>query len=98
MSTPVILAIIGGAIFLVLLIITIKDLTQKNQTLKRNFPLVGRGRYIAEKFGPPIRQYFISNNREELPFNRGQRSWIYASAKGENNYQGFGTDKDLFAP
>jgi glutamate synthase domain-containing protein 2 len=98
MSTAVIFAIIGGAIFLVLLFIAIKDLSQKNQTLKRNFPLVGRGRYIAEKFGPPIRQYFISNNREELPFNRGQRSWIYASAKGENNYQGFGTDKDLFAP
>lgn len=98
MTTPIILTIIGGIIFLFLLIITIKDLTNKKNTLKRNFPLVGRGRYIAEKFGPPVRQYFISNNREELPFNRGQRSWIYASSKGENNYQGFGTDKDLFAP
>jgi len=90
--------IILGVVVLALIFIGVRDLTQKKQTLKRNFPIVGRGRYIAEKFGPPIRQYFISNNREELPFNRGQRSWIYASAKGENNYQGFGTDKDLFAP
>jgi glutamate synthase domain-containing protein 2 len=98
MSTPIILVIIFGSILLFLSFIIVKDLSQKKHTLKRNFPLVGRGRYIAEKFGPPIRQYFISNNREELPFNRGQRSWIYASAKGVNNYQGFGTDKDLFAP
>jgi glutamate synthase domain-containing protein 2 len=98
MTSQIIWAIIGGIVFLTLIVITIMDLTNKRHTLKRNFPLVGRGRYIAEKFGPPIRQYFISNNREELPFNRGQRSWIYASSKGENNYQGFGTDKDLFAP
>ena len=89
---------IFGPIFLILLGITLYDISQKKHTIKRNFPLVGRGRYIAEKFGPPIRQYFISNNREELPFNRGQRAWIYASSKGQNNYQGFGTDKDLFAP
>jgi glutamate synthase domain-containing protein 2 len=90
--------IIFGSIFLILLFIVIKDLSQKTHTLKRNFPLVGRGRYLAEMMGPPIRQYFISNNREELPFNRGQRSWIYASSKGENNYQGFGTDKDIYSP
>lgn len=93
-----IILIIVGSIFLIFGFIALKDVSQKRHTLKRNFPLVGRGRYIAEKFGPPIRQYFISNNREELPFNRGQRSWIYASSKGENNYQGFGTDKDIFAP
>ena len=85
------------AILIFLVIIIILDLSQKKHTLKRNFPLLGRFRYIAESLGPPIRQYFIANNREELPFNRSQRSWIYASSKGDNNYEGFGTDKDIFA-
>lgn len=81
----------------IIVIIGILDLSQKKHTLKRNFPVFGRFRYIAEALGPPIRQYFIANNREELPFNRSQRSWIYASSKGENNYEGFGTDKDIYA-
>jgi glutamate synthase domain-containing protein 2 len=89
--------IVLAIIAVIILIIAIMDLTQKKHTLKRNFPVLGRLRYFAETLGPPIRQYFISNNREELPFNRSQRSWIYASSKGENNYEGFGTDKDIFA-
>jgi glutamate synthase domain-containing protein 2 len=44
-----------------------------------------------------MRQYFVANNREELPFNRIERGWIYASAKNENNYEGFGTDRDIYA-
>ncbi len=40
----------------------------------------------------------MANNREELPFNRSQRSWVYASSKRQNNYQGFGTDQDQYAP
>lgn len=86
-----------AVIVCIIVIIGILDLSQKKHTLKRNFPVFGRFRYIAEALGPPIRQYFIANNREELPFNRSQRSWIYASSKGENNYEGFGTDKDIYA-
>ncbi len=29
------------------------------------------------------------------PFSRDQRRWVYASAKRENNYFGFGTDNDV---
>ena len=70
---------------------------QKKHTISHNFPVVGHIRYLFEKFGPEIRQYFVANNREELPFNRIERSWIYASAKKENNYEGFGTDRDIYA-
>ncbi|CAG0910011.1 unnamed protein product, partial [Cyprideis torosa] len=62
-----------------------------------NFPVVGHLRYWLESIGPEMRQYFVANNREELPFNRIERSWIYASAKKENNYEGFGSDQDLYA-
>lgn len=71
---------------------------QKSHTILHNFPIVGRFRYWLESVGPGVRQYFIANNREELPFNRSQRSWIYASSKEENNYQGFGSDQDHNSP
>lgn len=66
----------------------------KKHTILRNFPVVGHLRYFLEEIGPELRQYIVANNREELPFNRSQRSWIYASAKKENNYEGFGSDQD----
>lgn len=70
---------------------------QRAHTIKHNFPLVGHLRYWLESIGPEMRQYFVANNREELPFNRIERGWIYASAKKENNYEGFGTDRDIYA-
>ncbi len=82
----------------ILLVMFIQDINNKAQTIKHNFPVIGRLRYLLESIGPELRQYIVANNREELPFNRSQRSWVYASAKKENNYEGFGTDKDLFAP
>ncbi len=70
---------------------------QRSHTIKHNFPIVGHLRYWLESIGPEMRQYFVANNREELPFNRIERGWIYASAKKENNYEGFGTDRDIYA-
>lgn len=85
-------------IFLFLILVAIWDVfIQKRHTIKHNFPIVGHLRYWLESIGPEMRQYFVSNNREELPFNRIERGWIYASAKKENNYEGFGTDRDITA-
>ncbi len=82
-----------------LLSVAIHDIfIQKKHTIKHNFPIVGHFRYMLERIGPELRQYIVANNREELPFNRSQRSWIYASSKRENNYQSFGTDQDIYAP
>ncbi|NNM22723.1 MAG: FMN-binding glutamate synthase family protein, partial [Flavobacteriaceae bacterium] len=84
-------------ILIVLAIIALRDVLQKKHTISHNFPIIGHVRYIFESIGPEMRQYFVANNREELPFNRIERSWIYASAKKENNYEGFGTDRDIYA-
>jgi len=85
-------------IIIVLIILAIRDIFfQKQHTISHNFPVVGHIRYLFESLGPEIRQYFVANNREELPFNRIERGWIYASAKHENNYEGFGTDRDIYA-
>lgn len=84
-------------ILVVLAIIAIRDIfIQKKHTISHNFPIIGHLRYLFENIGPEIRQYFVANNREELPFNRIERGWIYASAKKENNYEGFGTDRDIY--
>lgn len=70
----------------------------KRHTVTHNFPIVGHLRYMLEKIGPELRQYIVASNREELPFNRIERGWIYASAKNQNNYEGFGTDRDILKP
>ncbi|WP_299229064.1 FMN-binding glutamate synthase family protein [uncultured Psychroserpens sp.] len=85
-------------VIIILLLIAIRDVFfQKKHTISHNFPVIGHIRYIFESIGPEMRQYFIANNREELPFNRIERGWIYASSKNENNYEGFGTDRDIYA-
>ncbi|WCO02935.1 FMN-binding glutamate synthase family protein [Psychroserpens ponticola] len=85
-------------IIIVLAVIALRDIfVQRKHTISHNFPIIGHIRYLLESIGPEMRQYFVANNREELPFNRIERSWIYASAKQENNYEGFGTDRDIYA-
>ncbi len=86
-----------GWIIIGLTLIAIRDIFfQKRHTISHNFPIVGHLRYLLESIGPEMRQYFVANNREELPFNRIERGWIYASAKKENNYEGFGTDRNIY--
>ena len=71
------------------------DLVQRRHAILRNFPVVGHARFWLEAIGPELRQYIVAGNDEERPFSRDQRRWVYASAKLENNYFGFGTDNDL---
>ncbi|MCA0179658.1 MAG: FMN-binding glutamate synthase family protein [Actinobacteria bacterium] len=91
MKPKVVLSAAGAA----LAGVAIRDLTQKKHSLQRNFPVVAHARYALERIGPELRQYIVTSNDEERPFSRDQRSWIYASAKLQNNYTGFGTDNDI---
>lgn len=94
MVTLIFIGIIGLLVgFLVL--VAIYDLVQSKHTILRNFPVVGHLRYILEGIGPELRQYIVTNNNQERPFNRDERSWVYASSKKENNYYGFGTDNAI---
>lgn len=86
-------------ILIFLAIVAIRDVFfNKYHAISHNFPIVGHIRYMLESIGPELRQYIVANNREELPFNRIERGWIYASAKNQNNYEGFGTDRDIYEP
>lgn len=71
------------------------DLVQRKHAILRSFPIIGHFRYLLEAVGPELRQYIVTDNTEERPFSRDQRRWVCASSKLENNYFGFGSDKDL---
>jgi glutamate synthase (ferredoxin) len=86
----------AAAAALFLMGVALMDVTQKNQAIKHNFPVVGHLRYWLEAIGPELRQYWVANDKEELPFNRAERRWIYASAKGQNNNFGFGTTETIY--
>ncbi len=86
------------AVAVLLLVTTIKDLTQKKRAILRNFPVIGHLRYLLESFGPELRQYIVSDNDEERPFNRNDRRWVYATAKKQNPYFGFGSDNRTEVP
>jgi glutamate synthase domain-containing protein 2 len=88
--------LIGFAV-LAIVVLFIIDVTQTRSAIRRNYPVVGRFRYFFEHIGEFFRQYFFAMDREELPFNRAQRSWAYRAAKDIDNTVGFGSTRDLRA-
>ncbi len=70
-----------------------QDRNQKQSTIRRNYPLLGRLRYQFEHLGEFFRQYFFAQDREEMPFNRVQRSWVYRAAKNVDSTLAFGSTK-----
>jgi glutamate synthase domain-containing protein 2 len=93
LGTLVAFVIVAGLVFLF-----ISDITQKKHGVLRNYPVVGHLRYFFEELGEYFRQYFFSGDRDEMPFNRATRGWIYRLAKNEGGNIGFGSTYDLHAP
>ncbi len=103
-----VLAVIGlmtyitwKSIFLLLIVLPLigmglYDMFQSKKTIRRNFPLLGRMRYLLESIGPEIRQYFIEKDLEGKPFNRLERSLIYQRSKKQTDSNPFGTQLDLY--
>ena len=84
------------AILVIWIIVTyIIDVTQTQQTIRRNYPVIGRFRYFFEHLGEFFRQYFFAMDREELPFNRAQRSWVYRAAKNVDTTVAFGSTDNI---
>ncbi|MCY4096414.1 MAG: FMN-binding glutamate synthase family protein [Gammaproteobacteria bacterium] len=71
------------------------DRTQTSHAIRRNYPVIGRFRYLFETLGEFFRQYFFAMDREELPFNRAERTWVYRAAKNTDNTTAFGSTRDL---
>ena len=90
------LCIVGGILAFILLV-AVHDVLQSRHAVVHNYPVIGHLRYFMEFIGPELRQYWVADDKEEQPFNRSERSWIYATAKGQNNYFGFGTEEQQYS-
>jgi glutamate synthase domain-containing protein 2 len=85
---PIVLVVVGLGVY---------DLLQKKQSIRRNFPVAGRLRYLFEAFRPELQQYFVESNSSGRPFSREQRSLVYRRAKNVTDTIPFGTEKDVYA-
>ena len=92
------LSFLIGLLILVVIYMYIVDVTQTSQTIRRNYPVIGRFRYMFEHLGEFFRQYFFAQDREELPFNRAQRAWVYRAAKDLDSTVAFGSTHPLNQP
>ncbi|NVJ65773.1 MAG: FMN-binding glutamate synthase family protein [Gammaproteobacteria bacterium] len=82
-------------LLLLVLVLYVIDKTQRKQTIRRNYPVIGRFRYFFEHMGEFFRQYFFALDREEMPFNRAERSWAYRAAKNVSRTLAFGSTRNL---
>lgn len=73
------------------------DMTQKRQAIRRNFPVLGRLRYVFEDMRPKIQQYFVESDTDGAPINRNERSVIYQRAKKQIDTIPFGTQLNVYA-
>ena len=85
---------IGLGILVVIVLYWI-DKHQTHHTIRRNYPVIGRFRYMFEHIGEFFRQYFFAGDREELPFNRAQRAYVYRAAKNVDRTLAFGSSKPI---
>jgi len=79
-----------------IILLGVFDILQKKQTIKRNFPILGHGRYLLEKIRPEIMQYFVETDIEGRPINRMFRSLVYQRAKKTNDTVPFGTQMNVY--
>lgn len=93
--SALIFLLIVGVFLITLIVIYFIDRNQTRHAIKRNYPIIGRFRYLFEHLGEFFRQYFFAMDREELPFNRAQRSWVYRAAKNIDNTIAFGSTREM---
>jgi len=65
-----------GLFIAFIIVIYFIDKTQTKDSVRRNYPVLGRFRGIFTELGEFFRQYFFAMDREEMPFNRAQRDYI----------------------
>ncbi len=84
-----------GLFALVIVFLFVTDIGQTKDAVRHNYPVIGRFRYIFTRLGEFFRQYFFAMDREELPFNRAERDWVYRSSIGADNTVAFGSTRNL---
>lgn len=78
----------------ILFYLAFKDAFQTKHTIRKNYPIIGRLRYMLEEIRPELRQYFWEGELDGKPFNRRERSIVYQRAKNEKQTISFGMQDD----
>ena len=73
------------------------DFAQSRHSLRRNYPLLARVRWIFEDLRPYLRSYIVESDREGRPFTIDERSLVYARAKGDIASHPMGTELDVYS-
>ena len=84
-----------GLAALVIVVLFVLDISQTKDAIRKNYPVIGRFRYLFSELGEFFRQYFFAMDREEMPFNRAEREWVYKSSEGVDNTVAFGSTRSL---
>ena len=95
-ATPWLYGVAGLSAVAVL--VGIGDMIQTRHTLWRNFPLLGRMRWIAETLRPFFRSYIVESETEGRPFNHEERAMAYRRAKNVSSVEPFGSHLDIKHP
>ncbi len=83
---------------LIIVILFIVDVNQHRNAIRRNYPVLGRFRYLFIRAGEFFRQYFFAMDREEMPFNRAEREWVNRAANNTEHTIPFGSTNNLNVP
>ena len=84
-----------GTVLAIGVVIFVIDVRQTHDAIRRNYPVIGRFRYLFSMLGEFFRQYFFAMDREEMPFNRAEREWIGSSSEKADNTVAFGSTRSL---
>ena len=83
-------------IFGALTLLGIRDFTQKNHAVLRNYPISAHVRFLLEEIRPEMRQYFFESEKDGMPFSRDTRAVVYQRAKMVLDKRPFGTQEDVY--
>jgi glutamate synthase domain-containing protein 2 len=86
------LAVLGAG----LAAVGVHDMRQSRRAILRNYPILGHARYMMESIRPEMRQYFIEDDDDEVPFSRQQRAIVYQRSKSVIETRPFGTERDVY--
>jgi len=74
------------------------DRHQRQHAVLRNFPVLGRLRYLFEHIGPEMRQYLFDADFQGKPFSRDQYQHIVKAGKYLATSISFGSKRDFERP
>lgn len=87
---------ISGLLIIILSKLII-DLSQSENALVRNYPIIGHLYYFFESLHPKLGQYFFEHKTSDRPFSQKIQSLVYKRSQGKSAIISFGIQKDIIA-